>query len=357
LSADFVIIGGGVIGCATALELALRGVRVTLVERSQIGGESSWAGGGILSPLLPWDYKEPVTGLAQWSASLYPDWVDDLQSLTGIDPEYQAGGMLVLPEFDGRKADAWSNTHKARVEHIVSHSLMPELGVERNSLWLPEVAQVRNPRLIKALAKRLEMAGVQIVKDTEGTEILHIGNKVTGLRTTQNLISGGQYIVAGGAWSKPILGELAPKLPLKPIRGQMLLFKVNPGELSHIVLQNGVYLIPRRDGHILVGSTLEDVGFDKSTTKEAATQLHAVAAGIFPRLAREQPIQHWAGLRPGSPDNIPVISRHPDIENLYVNSGHFRYGVTMAPGSARILGNMIFGKPQPIDVLPYQWPL
>jgi len=117
-----------------------------------------------------------------------------------------------------------------------------------------------------------------------------------------------------------------------------------------------LYLIPRKDGHVLVGSTLEDVGFDKGTTAEAAHYLHAQAAEIFPLLAHEKPVLHWAGLRPGSPDNIPVIGRHPVIENLYVNSGHFRYGVTMAPGSARLLCNMLMDKPQPIDIAPYQWP-
>lgn len=356
LSTDYIVIGGGVIGCATALELARQGASVTILERGQVGGESSWAGGGILFPLLPWDYKEPVTALTQWSVSLYPEWIRDVQGTSGLNVEYQVSGMLVLPEFDGSKAEMWCRANQVRFEYAASRGLMPERGGNPDALWLPDVAQVRNPRLIKALAECLRAGGTQLMENTDVIDIQRVGNKIASVRTSQGEISGGRYIIAGGSWSHQVLGGLAPELPIKPIRGQMLLFKVNPGELSHIVLRNGVYLIPRRDGHVLVGSTLEDVGFDKSTTKEAATQLHAAAAGIFPRLAGEQPIQHWAGLRPGSPDNIPVISRHPDIENLYVNSGHFRYGVTMAPGSAKLLCNMIFDQPQPFDVSPYCWP-
>ena len=356
MKSDYLIIGGGVIGCTTALELAKSGASVTLLEQGQIGAESSWAGGGILSPLLPWDYTEPVTELTQWSTSLYPTWISDLQAETGIDPEYQITGMLVLPAFDAGKAKAWSAEHGLSVEQVMSRNLMPELGLDSESLWLPDVAQVRNPRLIKALVKRLSVAGVRVVEHAEVKDIRRNGHEVTGLETTQGEFSAARYIVAGGAWSKQILADLAPKLDIKPIRGQMLLFKIQPGELTHIVLRNGVYLIPRKDGHILVGSTLEDAGFDKRITDEAARELHAQAAAIFPRLAQEKPVLHWAGLRPGSPDNIPVIARHPAIENLYINSGHFRYGVTMAPGSARLLANILTDSPQPFDISPYQWP-
>lgn len=356
MSSNYIIIGGGVIGCASALELAQHGASVTILEQGRIGSESSWAGGGILSPLLPWDYSEPVTRLTQWSTALYPAWISDLQTATGIDPEYQMSGMLVLPEFDAGKADAWGVEHGLRVERVMSRNLMPELGQDCESLWLPEVAQVRNPRLIKALAKSLSLAGVRVVEHAEVTDIRRKGNEITGLGSSQGEFSAAQYVVTGGAWSKRILADLAPKLEIKPIRGQMLLFKTHPGELAHIVLRNGIYLIPRKDGHILVGSTLEDVGFDKRTTEDAARALHAEAAAIFPRLAQEKPVLHWAGLRPGSPDNIPVIARHPAIENLYINSGHFRYGVTMAPGSAKLLCNMLMNRPQPFDVSPYKWP-
>ncbi|MBU1775436.1 MAG: FAD-dependent oxidoreductase, partial [Gammaproteobacteria bacterium] len=152
-----------------------------------------------------------------------------------------------------------------------------------------------------------------------------------------------------------LLGEHALHADIKPIRGQMLLFKFDTPPLPHIVLQGETYLIPRRDGHLLLGSTREDVGFDKSTTPEAGEMLLQRGIALLPALRGMPVVRHWAGLRPGSPGNIPTIGRHPLLPNLYINSGHFRYGVTMAPASVEILLNTIDGTPQPFDVSPYLW--
>jgi glycine oxidase len=135
----------------------------------------------------------------------------------------------------------------------------------------------------------------------------------------------------------------------------MLLFKLQPGALDTILFSNGLYLIPRRDGHLLVGSTLEDSGFDKSTDAGTRQHLHAEAVRLLPALAEMQPIQHWAGLRPGAPDNIPVIDRHPNFDNVFVNAGHFRYGVTMAPASAELLVDLMEGRTPALDPAPYRW--
>ena len=352
---DYLIIGAGVIGCATALELARAGAAVTIVERGQAGAESSWAGGGILSPLLPWDYGEPVTRLTRWGCELYPQWVAELQTCTGIDPEYISSGMLVLPPFDTDRAIAWSAAHGMPLQQVAARSILPQLAREGDSLWLPDVAQVRNPRLLGALRRALELEGVTLIEHSEVVGLNVSGGRVNGLNTSNGVVSASGYIVTAGAWSSTLLGGLAQRCEVRPVRGQMLLFKAAPELLPHIVLENGVYLIPRRDGHILVGSTLEDVGFDKSTTPDAREQLRAAAIGILPQLRDLAIVRHWAGLRPGSADNIPTIGRHPQLENLYVNSGHFRYGVTMAPASARLLGNMLSSRPQPIDTKPYSW--
>ncbi len=356
MKADFAVIGGGVIGLASAYELARQGATVVVLERGGVGAESSWAGGGILFPLLPWDYGEPVTRLTQWSGRLYPEWVVELQARTGIDPEYRVSGMVVLDAPDPAGALAWCAAHGEPAERVEVRRVMPDCGPGGEGLWLPAVAQVRNPRLVKALARRLELEGVRIVERAEASRIHVAGNRVTGVETPRGTFTAGTYVVAAGAWSRIVLGELAPTLPIAPVRGQMLLFKTDPGRLAPIVLRHGVYLIPRGDGHILAGSTLEEVGFDKGTTPAVAARLHAAAAEIFPPLAALRPVRHWAGLRPGSPGNVPVIARHPSVENLYLNSGHFRYGVTMAPGSARLLGNLLAGGEQPFDVSPYRWP-
>lgn len=344
MNPDFLIVGGGVIGLSSALELARGGATVTVLERGVCGGESSWAGGGILSPLPPWDYPPAVTDLTQLSCRLFPEWVGRVAEISGIDPEYRVSGLRVMPPFDAEKAAQWCAGHGVRLEQ------------DGEGLWLPDVAQVRNPRLIKALRLALERMGVRIVEQAEVTGVVSTEDRVERLDTTAGPFAAEHYVVAAGAWSKKLLGKQGVQLDIKPVRGQMLLYRAQPGMLRHIILQNGTYLIPRDDGHILVGSTLEDAGFDKATTEEARVALHAWALGMLPQLAQAEFIQQWAGLRPAAPDNIPTIARHPQLENLFLNSGHFRYGVTMAPASAQILANRLFNREQPFDVSSYDWP-
>ncbi len=247
--------------------------------------------------------------------------------------------------------------HATRLETVEPNKFISELSTDEEALWLPDVAQVRNPRLIKSLRRKLEQLGVQIIEHVEITGWQSNGSRVTGIHTSHEVFHAENYIVTAGSWSRKLLGEHALNLDIRPIRGQMLLFKTEPGTLRTIILKSGIYLIPRLDGHILVGSTLEDVGFDKTTTEEARAMLYAQATGILPLLKNAPLVQHWSGLRPGSPDNIPTIDRHPRLDNLYINSGHFRYGVTMAPASAEIMANMLLGRQQTMDITPYRWPV
>jgi len=344
LDTDFLIIGAGVIGLSCAAELCRRGAKVTIVDRGACGGEASWAGGGILSPLCPWDYPDEVTRLTARGAALFPAWTEELHRATGIDPEYRVSGMQVLPPFERAAAEQWCAAHNVRV--------VCEAGGA--ALLLPDVAQVRNPRLLHALRSRVEALGGRIVERCPVQEIAADAARVRKVATACGEFSADAYIVTAGAWSKQVLGRHALNLDIAPMRGQMLLFKFEQPPLEHIVLQKDLYLVPRRDGHLLVGSTMENAGFDKSTTDAAREDLSRRAAAILPRLRGMLPIRHWAGLRPGSPRNIPTIGRHPRLQNLWVNSGHFRYGVTMARASAEILLNELEGAPQPFDVAPYR---
>lgn len=350
------IIGGGVIGCATALALATESCRVTLVERGALGGESSWAGAGLLSPLLPWHYADAVTRLTEWSRALYPAWVDELQVASGIDPAYRVSGMLVLPPYDVSAARAWATSHAESVQELAARSILPDLAGKNSALWMSQVAQVRNPRLLQALRHALLRGGVQILENTEVTGWREARGRVDGVTTTQGEIAADEFVFATGAWSRTVLGERGANIPIHPVRGQIVLFKSAPGRLKQIVYCDGLYIIPRDDGHILVGSTLEEAGFDKSVTIAARVDLTQRAVALLPFLGETPVVGHWAGLRPGSPDNIPIMGRHPSLENLYLSSGHFRYGVTMAPASAQLMANLILGRPNPIDVSPYQWP-
>lgn len=350
---DCIVIGGGVAGLASAEALLQRGHGVTVLERAKCGQESSWAGGGILSPLCPWDYPEAVTRLTTRGAALFPAWAQALDQATGIDPEYQVSGMRVLPPFDQAAALRWCKTHHARVEEGAAHEA-ENISAGGQTLLLPDVAQVRNPRLMRALQRRVQMLGGRIVEHCTVQEIAAQDGRVQKLATSQGEFRADTYIVAAGAWSKQVLGQHAQKLDIRPMRGQMLLFKFAAPPFPHILLQQDLYLIPRRDGHLLVGSTLEDTGFDKSTTVAARDYLRQRAEAVCPQLRGMPLAHHWAGLRPGSPDNIPAIGPHPILHNLYLNSGHFRYGVTMAPASVEILVNDLAGAPQALDVAPYR---
>ena len=339
----FLVVGAGALGLASAEALLRQRSAVTVLEQGTTAQESSWAGGGILSPLCPWDYPDVVTKLTIRGAALFESWAENLHIETGIDPEYNHCGMLVLPPFDLPSAQKWCEAHCVKF-------VMRDGG-----LFLPEVAQARNPRLLQALRASVEKLGGNIVEQCVVQKIHIDKDSVCGVMTSQGEFIADNYIVAAGAWSKQLLGDEALQLGIKPIRGQMLLFKFDSPPLPYVVLKAGLYLIPRRDGHLLVGSTLEDVGFDKSTTDEARDNLLQRAIEILPSLRGRPLIKHWAGLRPGSPDNIPTIGRHPKLDNLYINCGHFRYGVTMAPASVELLLNEINGTPQRFDVSPYRW--
>jgi glycine oxidase len=343
-----IVIGGGVAGLASAWALARRGARVEVLERGEPGGESSWAGAGILSLLLPWDYPAEVSDLADRSLALYPDWIADIRRQAATDPEYRRSGMLVRPPYAGEPARAWAAGHRTA-------PVPAGLAGFGDGLWLPDVAQVRNPRLIRALREALAAVGVSIHGNVGPVTLDATPTEVTAARAGDRCWHGDLYVVAAGAWSAQLLGPRAAGLPVRPIRGQMLLYRAAPGRLPAIVFDNGHYLVPRADGHILAGSTLEDVGFDKATTESAASELASFVAALLPDVAAQGPVRHWAGLRPGSPGNVPVIARHPELANLYGNTGQFRYGVTLAPASAEHLADLIGGKPPVLDPARYSW--
>ncbi|MFP5419492.1 MAG: NAD(P)/FAD-dependent oxidoreductase [Gammaproteobacteria bacterium] len=337
------IIGGGVSGLSAALVLLRRGHAVTMLERGEVGRESSWAGGGILSPLLPWDYGEAVSALALRSMRAYPGWVTEVEARSGLVAQYWRCGMRVFDTDAPERAFMWCATHGLPLQR------------RDDSLWLPDIAQVRNPRLVAALRAAVLNAGGVIREHAAATGVLTHGGQVAAVRTETESLPAEHVVLAAGAWSGLGLAGLAPPPNIRPIRGQMLLFKLAPGALDAILYRRGLYIIPRRDGHVLVGSTLEDAWFDKSTDAATAGRLHREAAELLPALAGAEPLQHWAGLRPGAPANIPVIDRHPDFGNVYVNTGHYRYGVTMAPAAAELLADLIDGRPPALDPAPYRW--
>lgn len=355
---DHIVIGGGIIGLLTAYYLTEAGARVMLVERGATGRESSWAGGGIISPLYPWRYPAAVTELVQWSQSHYPDLIAHLQTETGIDSELLESGLLILDSGEQDQAISWAKqtgTSLLMISNDDAQQLQPGIkNTGENAIWLPDVNQVRNPRLVKALRQYLLQQGVQLKEHTDVSGILTSHQQVGGITTQDETIYCQSVIIACGAWSAELANQLGITLDIQPVRGQMILLKTLPDTLKRIVLDNDRYLIPRRDGSVLVGSTLEHVGFDKRTTPAAEAELLESALDIIPQLKNFPVTHHWAGLRPGSKTGVPTIGAHPAIKGLFINSGHYRNGVVMAPASASLMTDIILGQSSRLSPLPYQ---
>ncbi|HEY0907130.1 MAG TPA: FAD-dependent oxidoreductase [Methylophilus sp.] len=334
MSLSAVVVGGGIVGCMTAMQLRQQGFAVTVVERNiiaaQTSGESSWAGAGIAFPLLPWFYQDVVNQLALAGARAYPAVSAELFAETGIDPECTRSGMLIQPPFDAQQAVDWCQR------------VGLEYALQGDDLWIPEVVQIRNPRLLQSLKAWLLKHGVTLREQTQLLPLQETDAPITGWQTTTGeTLSADVFVVTSGAWSFELLKQTTASLDIKPMRGQMLLYQMSPGLLPHILYRDGFYMLQRRDGHLLAGSSLEDVGFDTGVTEHMRQEMQYKAEAMLPALGGQPIIKHWSGLRPGTPHNIPTIGRHPQIENLYLNTGHFRYGVTMAPECARQIVAML----------------
>lgn len=355
-----VVVGGGLIGMLTAYELASAGWQVDLLEQGRVGQESSWAGGGILSPLYPWRYAEAVTRLSQWSQERYPALCELLAETTGIDPEWTRSGLLMpgLAADERDEAILWAARYGYDLETLSGVALArcePCLGAgHAQALWMGGVAQVRNPRLLQALQAALRGMGVALREGAPVDGFTTVGGRIAGVE-----LVGGQsleaerVVVTAGSWSGRLLESTGIHLPIEPVLGQMILFRSEPGLLQRIVLHEGRYVIPRRDGRVLVGSTLEHVGFNKRTTGEALDDLRAAAWRLVPELRHCDIERHWAGLRPGSPDGVPFIGEHPELRGLYLNAGHFRNGVVMGLASARLLADLMLGREPILSPAPY----
>lgn len=344
---DCIVVGGGLIGMLCARELAVSGMSVLLCERRNTGREASWAGGGILSPLYPWRYPASVTALSQWSQLNYHELSNALMEESGIDPEWTLSGLMILDNNNESNAVIdWAQQSNATLEIVRSDALEPSIGIGNiDTVWMPQVAQIRNPRLVKALRGSIQVHGVTVSEDDEVMDILHQHGVVQGVRTKHKKIYSDNVVVAAGAWSAKLVENIGLFLSLQPVRGQMIVLRSDTNKLRKVVLFNDRYVIPRRDGRVLVGSTLEYVGFDKSTTQQAKENLMNSAVALLPVLDKYELEHHWAGLRPGTVDGVPYIGNHPEIKGLFVNAGHFRNGVVLGPASCRLLADLVLSRP------------
>ncbi|MGZ5027329.1 MAG: glycine oxidase ThiO [Methylobacter sp.] len=356
---DITIIGGGIIGLLTAREFVEAGATVMIIEKNELGQESSWAGGGILLPLYPWRQADAITRLVLQSLKLYPALASQLIAETRIDPEWNPCGLLIVKNPDLTEAVNWCSAN-----NISYRPAGPDFFNRLNTapdqpLWLPEIAQARNPRLVKSLKQDLLNKGVTLAEHCELKSLNLTKDRVASIHTSSGQFAVNQLIISAGAWTGQLFRHLFPATiadapKIVPVKGQMLLFDAQPETLSYMVLDGDQYLIPRRDGKILAGSTVEQDDFNKTTSTEARDRLHAFAQNLLPSLNNFPVIKHWAGLRPGTEHGIPYIDKHPEIGNLYINAGHFRNGLAMGPASAQLMADLILKRPTAVAPEPYQ---
>jgi len=353
---DCIIVGGGVIGLLTARQLFLEGMDVLLLEKGPLGGESSWAGGGIISPLYPWQYSDAVNALAERSKIIYPQLVATLFDESGSDCELINSGLFTVSNKQQEITD-WAETWSVDARFIDDHQTIHEIensvgDVVDQGIWMPDINQIRNPKFVKALKASFEYHAIPYQEYCAVEEIITANNKVSGVRTNQQTLLANKIIIASGAWSAQF-SVTRSSVAVLPVKGQMIMYKGEPDLVKRMVLAEGHYVIPRKDGRILAGSTLEKIGFDKTVSAVALAELHHAAVELIP-LLKDLPIERqWAGLRPGTEQGIPYVCQHDNIEGLYIHAGHFRNGIVLGAASSELMSDIILARQPWCDASPY----
>ncbi|MDQ2921194.1 MAG: glycine oxidase ThiO [Acidobacteriota bacterium] len=361
---EVAIIGGGVIGLVVARALALRGLsNVLLIERGSLGAESSSAAAGMLAPQAEADRADDFFHLACRSRDMYPAFAAALLEETGIDIELDSTGTLYLA-FTGEDARElekryeWQSKAGLALEMLRGEDARRlEPGVSENvcaALKFPLDRQVESRRLISALGASTEKLGVRLVTGTTVTALKTDHGGVAGVETSRGFVSTNNVVIAGGAWTS-LLGLAAlsgkitshkalPTLRIEPIRGQMLCFEANPQIARHVIYSPRGYIVPRRDGRLLAGSTTEQAGFDRRVTAEGVRSILSAALEISPQIGALPMAASWAGLRPRAAGGLPVVGPYAEIEGLFYATGHYRNGILLAPITGELIAGAIVDK-------------
>jgi glycine oxidase len=342
---DVIIIGGGIIGISLAIELRKSGATVLIVERGEPGREASHAAGGMLVD-CPAETAPALQELATASARMYPEFARELEIESGINVDLRDDGAIVFPgpervyEF---ASEASLPAPLAKLEPALA-----DQG-ERPAFFLRE-RWVEPRALTSAALATAKRRGVDVSSGEDVTALRMSEGRASGVVTKKTEFLADKVVNCAGAWS----GQIAPHaFPTRPVKGQML-YLLSPSRnlLRHVIRAPEAYLIPRSDGRILVGTTTEEAGFDKRTDVGAIQRLHDAAIGLIPELRNAKILEDWAGLRPGTPDALPIMGE-TSTPGYYVATGHFRDGIMLAPITARVMADVIAGKNCGYDLKPF----
>lgn len=363
-SADIIIVGAGVIGCAVAYHLAREGVAVVLLERGRVGREASWASAGILNHGRPAS-RHPYERLAALSRGLFEPLVKELIELTGVDPEYRSsGGIHVFLDEEGveqaRNYYRGSVLSGLEVEYLDPADLFelePALNRKaRAAIRFPGDGSIRPPRLVRSLSLAAQRLGTRILEHSPVVDLEIRSGRVAAILTPEDRILGESFVLATGAWSGLVGNRVGVNLPVYSSKGEIVLLESLPGMLGQIVNNNGHYLVPRSDGKLLVGATEEAVGFNKTSTMHGVLELLTWAFHVAPGLSDATFVTSWAGLRPAARRGGPFLGRLQDFENLYVATAHNSNGMLLSPASGLLMSQLLMNRPTTLPLEPFAVP-
>ncbi|MDP3911290.1 MAG: glycine oxidase ThiO [Gemmatimonadales bacterium] len=364
---SILVVGGGIIGCATAYELAKAGCRVTVLERNTPGGEASGAAAGLLAPLGESREPGPFQTLAVESWRLYPKVVEELEAVTGMNVQYVTAGtvypLLGGPEIEAaRERMTWPLARELGVEVLEGARLRerePALADDiPAALFVQGDHWVNNERLVAAYAQAAAGRGVVIRSGVEVSEILVEAGRVRGVVAGGARLEADAVLLAAGAWSGQLMvsrrgTSRGERLPVEPVRGQILCVSNSPPLLGHAVHGRSVYLVPRPSGELLVGATVEHVGFAREVTDEAIERLIDEAVSLVPGIGARALLSSWCGFRPWAPDSLPILGPWPGVDGLFVATAHFRNGILLAPITAHLVGQCVLAGRAPALLGPF----
>jgi glycine oxidase len=348
------IVGGGIIGLAIAYELAKRGGQVSLFEQGEPGHGASWAGAGMLAPFTEAIEDAQLLALMLDSLERYPNFAASVSADSGIDPQLGLDGILDIAVDEKKFQELQKRTRVLdslgrKYELLGARetlALEPVLCADvRGSLLVHAEGQIDNRRLGRALRRACERSGVAIRSNCAVLAIEADDRRVLGVRTSAGFAAAHIVINAAGAWASGLLVPNQIRMAaVMPVKGQMLSLEIPKGLMRHVTWADGVYFVPRSDGRLLVGATVEDAGFDVRVTAHGIAYLLNRALKAAPALRNFTISETWAGLRPGTRDGRPLIGR-TELEGYYLATGHYRNGILLAPATAAIIADLLEQKP------------
>lgn len=347
---EAIVIGGGVMGLASARELRRRGYGVTLLERGQPGRAASWASAGIIGATLR-DEADPQYALRKLSRQLWPAFAEAVEAESGLDPEYREMGCLQLATNAAELE--WLRRAAARADDAVAletaqlRELEPEVAADIPGALRVPGGNVDNRRLCRALEISIRRAGVTVVTGAEVRKVHAESRRISGVEMAEQKLSADLVVLAAGAWSSTIEG-VQPKPPVAPQRGQIFALDQTSVGLQHVLLTPGdPYFVPRSDGRLVIGATREEAGWDASLTAGGVAWLLNRALRVVPGLSACPIVEMWTGFRPLSEDGLPLIGRG-GVDGLYFLTGHGPSGIAPLPGSVALLMALIDGATPPV---------